>query len=58
MGGLIDAEFWGVAGAMFATAAGMGLMAVAIAFIRRAGAVIDIFEFDGGYNALAPQTDR
>jgi hypothetical protein len=51
------ADFWGVAGAMFAAAAGMGLVAAAIALVRRAVRV-DVLEFDGGYNALAPTVDR
>lgn len=54
---MIGAEFWGVAGAMIAAAAGTGLVAVAIALIRRAVRV-DMLEFDGGYNALAPTTER
>jgi len=52
-----DASFWGVAWAMFAAAAGMGLAAAAIALVRRAVSV-DVLEFDGGYNALAPTLDR
>jgi hypothetical protein len=52
-----DANFWGVAWAMFAAAAGMGLAAAAIALVRRTVRV-DMFEFDGGYNALAPTVDR
>lgn len=50
------AELWGVAWAMVATIAGGGLAIVATALYRRAAA-IDIFEFDSGYNALAPQLD-
>lgn len=51
------AEFWGVAGAMFAAAAGMGLVAAAMALVR--GSVrVDLLEFDCGYNALAPTIDR
>lgn len=50
-----DAGFWGVAWAMFAAAAGVGLAAAAIALFRRAGADLD--EFDVGYNALAPFID-
>lgn len=58
MGGFIDAEFWGVAGAMFAATAGVGLTVAAIAFVRSLTSAIDVFEFDGGYNALEPLTDR
>ena len=54
---MYGAEFWGVAGAMIAAAAGMGLLVAAIALIRRAVRV-DMLEFDGGYNALAPTIDR
>jgi hypothetical protein len=54
--GLTDAEIWGVAWAMFAVAAGLGLTVAAIAFSRR---VDDTFgEFEAAYNALAPQLDR
>jgi len=54
------AEFWGVAWAMIAAIAGMGLLIVAITLLRRAVRVvrIDMLEFDGGYNALAPTVDR
>ncbi len=54
---MFDAEFWGVAGAMIAAAAGMGLLVAAIALIRRAVRV-DMLEFERGYNALAPTIDR
>jgi hypothetical protein len=57
LGGMNDAEFWGVAWAMFAAAAGTGLVAAAIALVRSA-VRIDMLEFDGGYNALAPTVDR
>lgn len=57
MGGLDVADFWGVAWAMFAAVAGTGLAVAAIAFARRTG-FMDQLEFDGGYNALAPQLDR
>ena len=57
MGGLIDASLWGVAGAMFAVAAGMGLAAAAIALLRQLRAV-EFGELDAGYNALAPVIDR
>lgn len=52
-----DAEFWGVAWAMIAVIVGMGLTVAAIALVRRLVRV-ERFEFDGGYNALAPQLDR
>jgi hypothetical protein len=54
------AEFWGVAWAMIAAIGGTGLLVVAITLLRRAVRVvqIDMLEFDGGYNALAPQLDR
>lgn len=52
-----DAEFWGVAWAMIAAIAGMGLASAAITLVRRAVRV-DVLEFDGGYNALAPTIDR
>ena len=51
------AEFWGVAWAMIAAIAGTGLLVVAITLVRRAMR-IDLLEFDGGYNALAPTVDR
>jgi len=51
------AEFWGVAWAMVAAIAGTGLLVVAITLVRRA-VRIDLLEFDGGYNALAPTVDR
>jgi hypothetical protein len=54
---LDDAGIWGVAWAMFAAAAGLGLATAARALIRR-NRVIDGLEFDGGYNALAPHVDR
>lgn len=56
LGGLNDAGFWGVAWAMIAAAAGMGLAAAAIALFRAAAAG-DSDELDAGYNALAPFTD-
>jgi hypothetical protein len=52
-----DANFWGVAWAMIAAIAGTGLLVVAITLVRRAVRV-DMLEFDGGYNALAPSVDR
>jgi len=42
---------------MFAAAAGLGLTVAAITLFRRADAIGGL-EFDGGYNALAPQLDR
>lgn len=56
MGGLADASLWGVAWAMFAVAAGMGLAAAAIAFLRGLRAV-ELGELDASYNALAPIVD-
>ena len=57
MGGLADAEFWGVAWAMFAAVAGMGLTIAAIALFRRVRNTD--YAFTAGYNALAPvMTDR
>ncbi len=52
-----DAEFWGVAWAMIAAIAGMGLAGAAITLVRRAMRV-EKQEFDGGYNALASTVDR
>ena len=52
-----DASFWGVAWAMIAAIAGTGLLVVAITLFRRAMR-IDLLEFDGGYNALAPTVDQ
>jgi hypothetical protein len=52
-----DAEFWGVAWAMIAAIAGAGLLVVAVSLVRRAVRV-ELLEFDGGYNALAPTLDR
>ena len=56
MGGFADASLWGVAGAMFAVAAGMGLAAAAIAFLRGLRAA-ELGELDASYNALAPIVD-
>ncbi|MGE0740544.1 MAG: hypothetical protein AB7O98_04315 [Hyphomonadaceae bacterium] len=49
------ADFWGVAGAMFAVAAGMGLLAAAITLFRRRSG--DDVDFNVGYNALAHLVD-
>ena len=57
MGGLFDAGIWGVAWAMFAAAAGLGLTVAAIAFLRRARGA-DEGELDAAYNALAPTLER
>jgi len=57
LGGLTDADFWGVAWAMFAVTAGSGLMVAAIAFFRRSDDA-QAQEFDVGYNLLATQLDR
>lgn len=54
---MYDASLWGVAWAIFAAAAGMGLTVAAISLVRRA-IIVDRFEFDGGYNALAPLLER
>jgi hypothetical protein len=54
---MFDADFWGVAGAVIAATAGMGLLVAAITLVRRTVRV-DLLEFDGGYNALAPTVDR
>lgn len=52
-----DASLWGVAWALVAVAAGVGLTVAAMSLFR--GTIfVDQFEFDGGYNALAPQIDR
>jgi hypothetical protein len=51
------AEFWGVAWAMIAAIGGMGFLVVAITLVRRAVRV-EMLEFDGGYNALAPTIDQ
>jgi Co/Zn/Cd efflux system component len=53
MGGLDDADLLGVAWAMFAAAASLGLAVVAIAFARRP-ADEDQGEYCASYNALAP----
>jgi hypothetical protein len=53
---MFGAEIWGVAGAMIAVTAGVGLLVAAITLVRRAVRV-DMLEFDGGYNALAPTVD-
>ena len=56
MGGLVDAEIWSVAWALFAAVAGMGLAVAAIRLVRR---VRDTdYDFSAGYNALAHVTDR
>ncbi len=56
MGGLIGAEFWGVAWAMIAVIAGMGLAVAAITLVRKA--VARDYDFAAGYNALAPSEQR
>jgi hypothetical protein len=56
VGWLNDAGFWGVAWAMIAAAAGMGLAAAAIA-IFRSDETSEADELDVGYNALAPFID-
>lgn len=53
MGGLDDADLLGVAWAMFAAAASLGLAVVAIAFARRAPND-EHGEYCASYNALAP----
>jgi hypothetical protein len=53
---LTDASFLGVVWAMFAAAAGLGLAAAAIAFIKRAQD--SDYDFAAGYNALAPMLDQ
>jgi hypothetical protein len=57
MGGLTDAEFWGVAWAIFAAAAGVGLAVAARASCGRSDDA-DEGELAAGYNALAPMLDR
>lgn len=52
----MDAEFWGLAWAVVAAAAGLGLAGAAIALWRRTDEICGL-EFDGGYNALATQVD-
>lgn len=56
LGGLTDADFWGVAWAMFAAAAGLGLTVAAIALSRRVEETQG--EYDAAYNALASQLNR
>jgi hypothetical protein len=56
MGGLADAGLWGVARAMFAAIAGLGLAVAAIAFGRRLQ-VRELLEFEVGYDMLAPMLD-
>lgn len=55
LGGLNDAGIWGVAWAMFAAVAGLGLAAAAMALIRRVDE--SDYDFAAGYNALAPFVD-
>jgi len=57
MGGVTDAGIWGVAWAMFAAIAGLGLTVAAITLVRRA-AEPDRSEASAAYNALAPLLDR
>jgi hypothetical protein len=54
---LNDAGFWGVAWAMIAAAAGMGLAAAAMALLRAGSTANQKEEFEAGYNALAPFID-
>jgi hypothetical protein len=57
MGGLIDANVIGViAWAIIAVVAGMGLAVAAITLVRRARDCD--YDFEAGYNALAPVTER
>lgn len=49
---MTDASMWGVAWAMFAAAAGLGLAVAAITLVRRARE--SDYDFAAGYNALAP----
>lgn len=53
----MDAGVWSVVLAVIAATAGVGLAVAATALARHAH-IIDSLEFDGGYNALAPQFDR
>ena len=53
---MIDAFGWGVAWAMIAVIAGLGLAVAAITLIRRA--LASDYDFAAGYNALDPVTDR
>lgn len=57
MGGFADVGLWGVAGAMFAVAATMWVVAAAIAFFRSLRST-EFGEMDAAYNALAPQVDH
>jgi hypothetical protein len=56
MGGWTDADLWGVAWAMIAATAGMGLAGAAIALVRRAAS--RELDFAAGYNALAPTEQK
>jgi hypothetical protein len=56
MGGLVDAEIMGVAWALFAAVAGMGLAVAAIRLFRSLRETD--YDFAAGYNALAHVTDR
>lgn len=49
---MTDASMWGVAWAMFAAAAGLGLAVAAITLVRRARE--SDYDLAAGYNALAP----
>ena len=57
MGGLIDADLWGVvAWAMIAVAAGTGLVVAARTLVRHARE--GDYDLAAGYNAMAPLTER
>jgi hypothetical protein len=57
MGGLTDATIIGVVvWAIIAVVAGMGLAVAAITLVRRARDCD--YDFEAGYNALAPVTER
>jgi hypothetical protein len=56
MGGFANAELLGVAWAMFAVTAGVGLLVAAIALFRKAHD--GDYDFAAGYNALSHLTDR
>ena len=56
LGLVMDADFFGVAWALVAATAGIGLAVAAMKLWRRTDEICGL-EFDGGYNALATQLD-
>jgi len=57
MGGMADANLWGVVLWAIAVVAGTGLASAAMTLVRRAREGGD-YDFAAGYNAMAAHTER